>query len=65
MVDEGLNVDEIKAMIEEKEIRRGIQEIDALSQLLGVNGVPLMIINGEELHGRDYNDLQQKINSYK
>lgn len=65
LVDEGLNVDEIKAMIEEKEIRRGIQEIDALSQLLGVNGVPLMVINGEELHGRDYNDLQNKINSYK
>ncbi len=65
LVDEGLNVDEIKSMAEDKEIRRGIQEIDALSQVLGVGGVPLMIINGQEVHSRDYNELQQILNSFK
>ena len=65
VVDEGLNLDEIKSMVEEKEIRRGVQDIDALSQLIGVQGVPLMLINGQELHGRDYNELQRIINSFK
>lgn len=63
--DEGLNTDEIKKMSEEKKIRRGIQDIDALSQLLGVNGVPVLIINGEPFSGRSFEDLQNKLNSYK
>ena len=65
LVDEGLDVKEIKKMIEEKEIRRGVQDIDALSQVLGINGVPLIIINGEAFYGRTINELQNKINSYK
>ncbi len=65
LVDEGLNVDEIKQMMEQKEIRRGIQDIDALSQVLGINGVPMLIINGEPFYGRSLDDLQNKINSYK
>lgn len=65
LADEGLNVDEIKGMIEEKEIRRGIQDIDALSQVLSVNGVPMIIINGEPFDGRSLEDLQNKINSLK
>lgn len=65
LADEGLNVDEIKNMIEEKEIRRGIQDIDALSQVLGVNGVPMIIINGKSFDGRSLEDLQNKINSLK
>lgn len=65
LTDEGLNVDEIKNMIEEKEIRRGIQDIDALSQVLSVNGVPMVIINGEPFSGRSLEDLQNKINSLK
>lgn len=65
LTDEGLNVDEIKGMIEEKEIRRGVQDIDALSQVLSVNGVPMVIINGEPFAGRSLEDLQNKINSLK
>ena len=65
LVDEGLNVDEIKKMIEEKRIRRGVQDIDALSQVLGINGVPMVLINGEVFYGRNLQDLQNKINSYK
>ena len=65
LVDEGLNVDEIKTMIEEKKIRRGIQDIDSISQVLGVNGVPMLIINGEAFYGRSFEDLQYKINSLK
>lgn len=65
LVDEGLNVEEIKKMIEEKEIRRGIQDIDSLSQVLGINGVPMLIINGEAFYGRNVTDIQKKINSYK
>ena len=65
LADEGLNVDEIKKMIEEKEIRRGIQEIDSLSQVLGINGVPMLLINGEPFYGRSYEDLQNKLNSLK
>ena len=65
LVDEGLNVDEIKAMTEEKTIRRGVQDVDALSQVLGINGVPMLIINGEPFYGRSYQDLQNKINSLK
>lgn len=65
LTDEGLNVDEIKNMIEEKEIRRGVQDIDALSQVLGINGVPMIIINGEQFGGRSIEDLQNKINSLK
>lgn len=65
LVDEGLNIDEIKKMIEEKKIRRGIQDIDALSQVLGVNGVPMLLINGEAFYGRNLDDIQNKINSYK
>ena len=65
LTDEGLNVDEIKNMIEEKEIRRGVQDIDALSQVLGINGVPMIIINGEQFGGRSLEDLQNKINSLK
>jgi len=65
LVDEGLDVNEIKKMIEEKSIRRGIQEIDSLSQVLGINGVPMLIINGEPFYGRSLIDIQNKINSYK
>jgi protein-disulfide isomerase len=65
LVDEGLNVEEIKKMIEEKEIRRGVQDIDSLSQVMGINGVPMLIINAEPFPGRSYTDLQNKINSLK
>lgn len=65
LVDEGLNVEEVKKLIEEKSIRRGIQDIDSLSQVLGINGVPMIIINGEPFYGRSLNDLQNKINSLK
>ena len=65
VADEGLNVDEIKAMVEDKEIRRGVQDIDALSQLIGVGGVPLLLVNGKELHGRDYYELQRQIDALK
>ena len=65
LVDEGLNVDEIKKMIDEKRIRRGVQDIDALSQVLGINGVPALLINGELFNGRSLQDLQKKINSLK
>ena len=65
LVDEGLNVDEVKKMIEEKKIRRGVQDIDALSQVLGINGVPMLFINGEPFYGRSFDDLQNKINSLR
>lgn len=65
ITDEGLDVDEIKKMIEEKDIRRGIQDIDSLSQVLGINGVPMLVINGEAFYGRSYSDLQNKLNSLK
>lgn len=65
LTDEGLDVNEIKQMIEEKKIRRGSQDIDALSQVLGINGVPMIVINGEPFYGRNLEDLQNKINSYK
>ncbi len=65
LVDEGLNVDEIKKMIEEKTIRRGVQDIDALSQVLGINGVPMILINGEAFYGRNIEEFQYKINSLK
>lgn len=65
LVDEGLNVDEIKKMIDEKRIRRGVQDIDALSQVLGINGVPMLLINGEAFYGRNVQDIQAKINSLK
>lgn len=65
LVDEGLNVDEVKKMIEEKKIRRGVQDIDSLSQVLGINGVPMLIINGEAFYGRSFEDLQNKLNSVK
>ena len=65
LTDEGLNVDEIKKMAEEKEIRRGIQDIDSLSQVLGINGVPVLLINGENFYGRSLEDLQNKLNSLK
>ncbi len=65
LVDEGLNIDEIQKMIEEKSIRRGVQDIDALSQVLGINGVPAILINGENFGGRSLQDLQNKINSLK
>ena len=62
---EELDVDEIKKLSEEKKIRRGVQDIDALSQVLGINGVPMLLINGEPFYGRSLEDLQNKINSYK
>lgn len=65
LADEGLDVEEIKAMMEEKEVRRGLQDIDKLSQILGINGVPMVLINGEQFYGRSLEDLQNKINSYK
>ena len=65
LADEELSVDEIKQMMEQKEIRRGIQDIDALSQVLGINGVPMVFINGEPFYGRSFDELQNKINSYK
>ncbi len=65
LVDEGLNVKEVKELIEKKEIRRGLQDIDSLSQVLGINGVPMLIINGEAFYGRNVTDIQKKINSYK
>jgi len=65
LVDEGLNVDEIKQMIEEKKIRRGVQDIDSISQVLGINGVPMLIINGEAFYDRSFEDLQNKLNSLK
>lgn len=65
LIDEGLNVDEIKKMIDEKTIRRGVQDIDALSQVLGINGVPMILINGEAFYGRSIEEFQYKINSLK
>lgn len=65
LTDEGLDVKEIKTMIEEKEIRRGVQEVDAISQVLGINGVPMLLINGEEFYGRSLEDIQNMINSKK
>ena len=65
LTDENLDVNEVKKMIEEKKIRRGIQDIDALSQVLDINGVPMLLINGEVFYGRSLEDIQNKINSYK
>jgi len=65
LTDEGINVDEAKKLMEEKKIRRGAQEIDALSQVLGIGGVPMVFINSEPFYGRSLEDLQNKINSYK
>ncbi len=65
LTDEGLDVEEIKTLMEEKDIRRGLQDIDRLSQILEVNGVPMVLINGEPFYGRNLEDLQNKINSYK
>ena len=65
LVDEGLDVKEVKKAIEEKKIRRGLQDIDSLSQVLEVNGVPMIIINGKPFYGRTVNELQNAINSYK
>lgn len=65
LIDEGLNVEEIKKMTDDKKIRRGIQNIDALSQVLGINGVPLILINGEAFYGRNLQEFQSKINSFK
>ena len=63
--DEGLDVEEINKMIEEKDIRRGSQDIDALSQVLGINGVPMFFINGEPFYGRSFDEFQNKINSLR
>lgn len=65
LTDEDLDLEEIKTLMEEKEVRRGLQDIDALSQVLDINGVPMVLINGEPFHGRSLEDLQNKINSYK
>lgn len=65
LVDEDLNIDEIKKMIDEKKIRRGSQDIDALSQVLDINGVPMLFINGVPLYARNMAELQSKIDSYK
>lgn len=65
LADEGIDVLEAKKLMEEKKIRRGSQDIDALSQVLGINGVPMLFINGEVFYGRSLEDLQAKINSYK
>ena len=65
LVDEGLDIEEIKKMIEEKDIRRGSQDIDALSQVLGINGVPMFIVNGEPFYGRSIEEFQNKINSLR
>ena len=63
--DEDLDVEEIRKAADEKKIRRGIQKIDALSQVLNISGVPMLLINGEPFYGRNLEDLQNKINSYK
>lgn len=65
LTDEGLNVEEVKKAIEEKKIRRGLQDIDSLSQVLEINGVPMIIINGKPFYGRTVNELQGAIDSYK
>ena len=65
LTDAGLEVAEIKTLLEEKEVRRGLQDIDKLSQLLDINGVPMILINGEPFYGRTFGDLQNKLNSYK
>lgn len=65
LTDEGLDVEEMKTLMEEKSVRRGLQDIDKLSQILEVNGVPMVLINGEPFYGRSLEDLQNKINSYK
>lgn len=65
LVDEGLDVEEVKKAIEEKKIRRGLQDIDSLSQVLEVNGVPMIIINGKPFYGRTVDDLQKAINAFK
>lgn len=65
LVDEGLNVEEIKTLMADKKIRRGSQDIDGLSQMLGINGVPMILINGEAFYGRNLQEFQNKINSVK
>lgn len=65
LTDEGLDAEEMKTLMEEKSVRRGLQDIDKLSQILEVNGVPMVLINGEPFYGRSLEDLQNKINSYK
>lgn len=65
LVDEELDVEEVNKMIEKKKIRRGVQDIDALSQVLGINGVPMLFVNGEPFYGRSFDDIQNKINSLK
>lgn len=65
LADEGLDVEEVKKAIEEKKIRRGLQDIDSLSQVLEVNGVPMIIINGKPFYGRTVNELQDAINAFK
>jgi len=65
LADEGLDVEEVKKAIEEKKIRRGLQAIDSLSQVLEVNGVPMIIINGKPFYGRTVDELQSAINSFK
>lgn len=65
LVDEGLDVEEIKKLMNDKKIRRGSQDIDGLSQMLGINGVPMILINGEAFFGRSLQDFQNKIDSLK
>lgn len=61
----GLDWDEIKDIMESEEIKNNLAEISALSNKVGIRGVPTLIINGSPLQAFDEAPIQNAINNLK
>ena len=61
----GLDWDEIKEIMESEEVKKDLAEISALSNKVGIRGVPTLIINGNPLQAIDEAPIQNAINNLK
>lgn len=61
----GLDVEEIKKLMNSDKVNKNFEEIAILSQKVEVRGVPTLIINGKPLRAIDFDPIQNAINNLK
>ena len=61
----GLDLNEIKKLMNSEEINKNFEEIARLSNKVEVRGVPTLIINGEPLRAIDFDPIQNAINNLR
>lgn len=61
----GLDMDQYKANVEAADISKSLDEVSALANNIGINGVPTVLINGKKVQGMNPHEFQAAIDEIK